>query len=233
MEELYSQLAALARRYGAKRLVLFGSRARGDNRYNSDIDLAVYGMPPDNRAEFWMECEDLPTLLKFDIVHMQDGMNPAFVANIEKGWCRADGYYSSTRSFATALNRTTDLGLGVLPFLATQLIQLRLLRRIGGGVFLDYIQSGSENVQIATVPVLNLQIILDNVFYLYLFDAFVYPQSVGLMHYVITDLQVIEIVDLLPLVEFFFFFLRFSDPKISLSDSTTNFSHGYSNPLFT
>ena len=45
MEELYSQLAALAKRYGAKRLVLFGSRARGDNRYNSDIDLAVYGMP--------------------------------------------------------------------------------------------------------------------------------------------------------------------------------------------
>ena len=44
MEELYSQLAALARRYGAKRLVLFGSRARGDNRPNSDIDLAVYGL---------------------------------------------------------------------------------------------------------------------------------------------------------------------------------------------
>ena len=84
---LYSKknrLAALARRFGAKRLVLFGSRARGDNRPNSDMDLAVYGMPPDNRAEFWMECEDLPTLLKFDIVHMQDGMNPAFVANIEK-----------------------------------------------------------------------------------------------------------------------------------------------------
>ena len=31
MEQLYSQLAGLARRYGAKRLVLFGSRARGDN----------------------------------------------------------------------------------------------------------------------------------------------------------------------------------------------------------
>lgn len=84
MDELYLRLAALARRFGAKRLVLFGSRARGDNRPNSDMDLAVYGMPPDNRAEFWMECEDLPTLLKFDIVHMQDGMNPAFVANIEK-----------------------------------------------------------------------------------------------------------------------------------------------------
>ena len=42
MEELYKQLAALARQHGARRLVLFGSRARGDNRYNSDVDLAVY-----------------------------------------------------------------------------------------------------------------------------------------------------------------------------------------------
>ena len=95
----------------------------------------------------------------------------------------------------------------MFPFLATQLIQLRLLRRIGGGVFLDYIQSGSENVQIATVPVLDLQVILDNVFYLYLFDAFVYPQSMGLMHYIITDLQVIEIVDLQPQVEIFLLLL--------------------------
>ena len=55
MEELYSRIAALAKRYGAKRLVLFGSRARGDNRYNSDIDLAVYGMPENNRSEFWLE----------------------------------------------------------------------------------------------------------------------------------------------------------------------------------
>ena len=84
MEELYNQLAALARRFGAKRLVLFGSRARGDNRPNSDVDLAVYGMPEDNRAELWMCCEELPTLLKFDIVHTQDSMEPVFLANIER-----------------------------------------------------------------------------------------------------------------------------------------------------
>ena len=41
MDELYLRLAALARRFGAKRLVLFGSRARGDNRPNSDIDLCT------------------------------------------------------------------------------------------------------------------------------------------------------------------------------------------------
>lgn len=84
MSDLYHQLAALARQYGAQRLVLFGSRARGDNRYNSDIDLAVYGMPQENQGSFWMDCEDLPTLLKFDIVHIHDGMNPAFLQNIEK-----------------------------------------------------------------------------------------------------------------------------------------------------
>lgn len=84
MEQLYQQLAALARQYGAQRLVLFGSRARGDNRYNSDIDLAVYGMPQENQGSFWMDCEDLPTLLKFDIVHIHEGMNPAFLQNIEK-----------------------------------------------------------------------------------------------------------------------------------------------------
>lgn len=84
MEELYKQLAALARKHGAKRLVLYGSRARGDNRYNSDIDIAVYGMPEGNRAGFWLDCEELPTLLKFDIVHITDGMNPVFLANIQK-----------------------------------------------------------------------------------------------------------------------------------------------------
>lgn len=84
MDELYKQIAALARKYGAKRLVLYGSRARGDNRYNSDIDLAVYDMPETNRANFRMDCEELPTLLKFDIVHITDDMNPVFLANIKK-----------------------------------------------------------------------------------------------------------------------------------------------------
>lgn len=36
MEELYTQFAMLAQRYGARRLVLFGSRARGDHHERSD-----------------------------------------------------------------------------------------------------------------------------------------------------------------------------------------------------
>ena len=41
-------------------------------------------MPQENQGSFWMDCEDLPTLLKFDIIHIHDGMNPAFLQNIEK-----------------------------------------------------------------------------------------------------------------------------------------------------
>lgn len=52
---LYHQLADLAAKYGAQKLVLFGSRARGDNTPRSDIDLAVYGMPKQNQSLFWSD----------------------------------------------------------------------------------------------------------------------------------------------------------------------------------
>lgn len=84
MDKLYKSLAELAKQYGAAKLVLFGSRARGDSRYNSDIDLAMYGMPENQRASFYMQAEELPTLLKLDIVHIQPDMEPAFLRNIEK-----------------------------------------------------------------------------------------------------------------------------------------------------
>ena len=64
--------------------MLFGSRARGDNKERSDIDLAVYGMPEPERGSFWLAAEELPTLLKLDIVHISPDMAPEFLQNIEK-----------------------------------------------------------------------------------------------------------------------------------------------------
>lgn len=84
IKNLYRSIVALGRRYGAQKLVLFGSRARGDNRPASDIDLAVYGMPEDQRGAFGAACEELPTLLKLDIVHIRPGMAPLFLQNIER-----------------------------------------------------------------------------------------------------------------------------------------------------
>lgn len=84
LSNLYQQLAALASKYGAQKLVLFGSRARGDNTPRSDIDLAVYGMPKNRQALFWSDADDLNTLLKLDIVHITPGLDQIFLDNIEK-----------------------------------------------------------------------------------------------------------------------------------------------------
>ena len=80
---LYDDIAIVAKKCGARKVVLFGSRARGDNRSNSDIDIAIYGMPESQRGIFVAELEKLPTLLKIDIVHVSEVMNEKFLQNIE------------------------------------------------------------------------------------------------------------------------------------------------------
>lgn len=80
---LYDDIAIVAKKCGARKVVLFGSRARGDNRSNSDIDVAVYGMPESQRGIFATELEKIPTLLKIDIVHVSEAMNEKFLQNIE------------------------------------------------------------------------------------------------------------------------------------------------------
>lgn len=84
MPELYNQIADIGRQLGAARIVLYGSRARGDNRPRSDIDLAVYGLPETRRGAFWDAVEELPTLLKFDVAYILPGTDADFLKNIEK-----------------------------------------------------------------------------------------------------------------------------------------------------
>ena len=62
------ELTALAKRHGLEQVLLFGSRARGDYRATSDIDLAVRG---GDVARFALDVEEeTSTLLKFDIVDL-------------------------------------------------------------------------------------------------------------------------------------------------------------------
>ena len=70
--ELKTEIAALAHRAGAKRVVLFGSRARNEERPRSDIDLAVFGLPQQMEDMFLDGIDELPTLLKFDVVLIDD-----------------------------------------------------------------------------------------------------------------------------------------------------------------
>lgn len=52
MNSIYNLISELAKCFAASRVVLFGSKARGDNRERSDIDIAVYGVENSNQVAF-------------------------------------------------------------------------------------------------------------------------------------------------------------------------------------
>lgn len=67
-EKIITAIAALAQKHDVRRVILFGSRARGDNKERSDIDLAVSG---GKTSAFIADAEtEIPTLLQLDIVDL-------------------------------------------------------------------------------------------------------------------------------------------------------------------
>ena len=69
IEQVYRQIAELARDAGARRVILFGSRARGTNQPRSDIDLAIEGCPDFPALEDRLQNE-LWSLLELDVVNL-------------------------------------------------------------------------------------------------------------------------------------------------------------------
>jgi uncharacterized protein len=63
----------IAAHEGVKRVILFGSRARGYASDRSDIDIAV---DTSDNLDWWKlyeQVEDYPTLLKIDLIRLSDG----------------------------------------------------------------------------------------------------------------------------------------------------------------
>lgn len=81
-EQVLAEIIALAEKNSIEKLLLFGSRARGDYRRTSDIDLAVSG---GNVADFVMDLnEETATLLKFDVVDLGRSVQPALIESIQR-----------------------------------------------------------------------------------------------------------------------------------------------------
>lgn len=73
------ELISIAERYHIEKLILFGSRARGDFRRTSDIDLAVSG------GDFALDVEEeTSTLLKYDFVDLDRKVQKELLKSIEK-----------------------------------------------------------------------------------------------------------------------------------------------------
>jgi len=65
--------------------VLFGSRAKGTARHNSDIDIAVFGLDSVLDVErLAMDLDELPLPYKFDVVGFESIGNPALREHIER-----------------------------------------------------------------------------------------------------------------------------------------------------
>lgn len=84
--KIEEQIRSIAQKYPSiHKVVLFGSRARGDNRERSDIDLAVYTSDGKDVTPFYFEIhDDTDTLLKFDIVFINSSTDQKFLHEIEK-----------------------------------------------------------------------------------------------------------------------------------------------------
>ncbi|NCC21940.1 MAG: nucleotidyltransferase domain-containing protein [Alphaproteobacteria bacterium] len=86
--EIVGQLReALAAQPRLRRAALFGSRARGDCRPDSDIDLAVYGDEDFSFRDYLDlagRMDDLPVVFKIDVVDMNRLDNMALQSEIER-----------------------------------------------------------------------------------------------------------------------------------------------------
>ena len=70
-EKLKLELDIIFKKYKEiEKVVLFGSRARQDNKYNSDIDLCLFGVNITHliQVKVTMDIEEINTPLSFDIV---------------------------------------------------------------------------------------------------------------------------------------------------------------------
>lgn len=76
------QICKLAEKYELEQVILFGSRARGDFRHTSDIDIAVKG---GDTVNFTLSAdEETDTLLMYDVVDLDGPVQPQLLETIHR-----------------------------------------------------------------------------------------------------------------------------------------------------
>ena len=86
-------------------------------------------------------------------------------------------------------------GLGLLPVLSAQRIQLRYLLPVGTAVFLDRVQLGCQNIEAGSLAVLDLHIIFDCLIHRNFLNTTVDTKSMIFMHHIVAHVQITEASD--------------------------------------
>ena len=80
--QVIDEIRAMASKYQMDKVILYGSRARGDYRRTSDIDLATRG---GDHVRFALDVDDCTsTLLKFDIVDLDGSVERELRDSIDR-----------------------------------------------------------------------------------------------------------------------------------------------------
>ena len=98
----------IAERFNPLRIVLFGSRARGDQKPNSDVDLLVVVPKMRNSERRWLQAaigtavgEVGPTVEKHILVTSQKGLDD--ILHSERRWC---AHYHAAQEGVTLYERS-------------------------------------------------------------------------------------------------------------------------------
>lgn len=82
VEEVLTEATGLCRKYHAKEIILYGSRAKGTALKKSDIDIAVSGVKDfEGLAE---EMDLIPTLYKIDLLDLDSCRNQFILEDIRQ-----------------------------------------------------------------------------------------------------------------------------------------------------
>lgn len=81
VNEILEEIVEKCKKYEVKKVVLYGSRAKGTALERSDFDIAVYGIA--YSEELLEEIEDIPTLYKIDLLFADECGNKLLLEDVE------------------------------------------------------------------------------------------------------------------------------------------------------
>jgi len=86
MDYVLMQIREIAKKYNVEKVILYGSRARGDNSPVSDYDIAVFGekLSDLEKANLYLDIEEVETLKKIDLIFITEDSKDGFMGNIKK-----------------------------------------------------------------------------------------------------------------------------------------------------
>jgi len=86
MDDVLEQIRRIAVKYKVDKVVLFGSRARGDYSPVSDYDIAVFKkeLSTLDKACFCDDVDEINTLKKIDLVFVHESATDELMGNIKR-----------------------------------------------------------------------------------------------------------------------------------------------------